>query len=87
MIGLRSEIWKEGEYSYPAAYGFTPIIVSYVHEDEDIHPCMLVVPGGGYRYVSSSEADPAARTFYSAGYNVFVLAYTVNYLDEPLKLR
>ena len=75
MIGLRSEIWKEGEYSYPAAYGFTPIIVSYVHEDEDIHPCMLVVPGGGYRYVSSSEADPAARTFYSAGYNVFVLAY------------
>lgn len=87
MIGLRSEIWKEGEYSYPAAYGFTPIIVSYVHEDEDIRPCMLIVPGGGYRYVSSSEGDPAARTFYAAGYNVFVLAYTVNYLDEPLKLQ
>ena len=85
MIGLRSEIWKEGEYSYPAAYGFTPVIVSYVHEDERIRPCMLVVPGGGYRYVSSSEADPAARTFYAAGYNVFVLTYTVNYLDEPLK--
>ena len=87
MIGLRSEIWKEGEYSYPAAYGFTPVIVSYVHEDERIRPCMLVVPGGGYRYVSSSEADPAARTFYAAGYNVFVLTYTVNYLDEPLKLQ
>lgn len=46
MIGLRSEIWKEGEYSYPAAYGFTPIIVSYVHEDEDIRPCMLIVREG-----------------------------------------
>lgn len=87
MIGRRSEIWKEWEYSYPAAYGFRPIIISYVHEDKEIRPCMVIVPGGGYRYVSSSEADPAARTFYAKGYNVFVLAYTVNYLDEPLKLQ
>lgn len=87
MIGRRTEIWRDWEYSYPAAYGFKPIIISYVHEDNDNRPCMLIVPGGGYRYVSSSEADPAARTFYAAGYNVFVLAYTINYLDEPLKLQ
>lgn len=87
MIGRRTEIWREWEYSYPAAYGFRPIIVSYIHEDKKVRPCMLVVPGGGYRYVSSTEADPVARTFYAAGYNVFVLAYTVNYLDEPLKLQ
>ena len=78
MIGRRTEIWREWEYSYPAAYGFRPIIVSYIHEDKKVRPCMLVVPGGGYRYVSSTEADPVARTFYAAGYNVFVLAYTVN---------
>lgn len=87
MIGRRTKIWKEQEYSYPAAYGFRPIIVSYVHEDPVVRPCMIIVPGGGYRFVSSSEADPAARTFYAAGYNVFVLAYTVNYLDTPLKLQ
>lgn len=87
MIGRRSEIWREYEYSYPAAYGFIPVIVSYVHEDNTVRPCMIVVPGGAYRYVSSSEADPVARTFYAAGYNVFVLAYTVNYLDEPLRLQ
>lgn len=87
MIGRRTEIWREWEYSYPAAYGFRPIIVSYIHEDKKVRPCMLVVPGGGYRYVSSTEADPVARTFYAAGYNVFVLTYTVNYLDEPLKLQ
>lgn len=87
MIGRRSEIWKAEEYSYPGAYGFRPIIVSYIHEDSGTHPCMVVVPGGGYRYVSSSEADPVARIFYARGYNVFVLAYTVNYLDEPLKLQ
>ena len=45
---------------------------------------MLVVPGGAYRYASPSEGDVVARWFYKAGYNVFVLAYTVNYLDEPL---
>ena len=48
---------------------------------------MVVVPGGAYRYVSPSEGDIVARRFYEKGYNVFVLAYTVNYLDEPLKMQ
>ena len=88
MIGQRTEIWKKDEYSYPAAYGFIPLMVSYVHEDRKIRPAMIVVPGGAYRYASPSEGDIVARQFYSAGYNVFVLAYTVNYLgDEPLGLQ
>ena len=88
MIGQRTEIWKKDEYSYPAAYGFIPLMVSYVHEDRKIRPAMIVVPGGAYRYASPSEGDIVARQFYSAGYNVFVLAYTVNYLgDAPLGLQ
>ena len=68
MIGERIELWHKEEYHYPAAHGFIPIMVSYIHEDELMHPAMLVVPGGGY--------------------NVFVLEYTVNPLDEaPLKLQ
>ena len=84
MIGQRVEIWKQEEYSYADAYGFIPIMVTYMHEDEKIRPAMLVVPGGAYRYASPSEGDVVARWFYKAGYNVFVLAYTVNYLEEPL---
>ena len=88
MIGERIELWHKEEYHYPAAHGFIPIMVSYIHEDELLHPAMLVVPGGGYRLVSPSEAHLVATEFYQAGYNVFVLEYTVNPLDEaPLKLQ
>lgn len=88
MIGERIEIWKENEYSYPAAHGFIPIMVSYIHEDAMLRPAMLVIPGGAYMHVSSTEGDPAAAKFYKMGYNTFVLAYTADLLGEaPLKLQ
>ena len=87
MTGERISLWQEGEYHYPAAYGFVPFMTSYIHEDRTLRPCMLVVPGGAYRNVSPSEGHLPAEEFYRAGYNVFVLAYTVNLLDEPLKLQ
>ena len=87
MTGERIFLWQDGEYHYPAAYGFVPFMTSYIHEDHDVHPAMIVVPGGAYRNASPSEGHLPAREFYRAGYNVFVLAYTVNLLDEPLKLQ
>lgn len=87
MTGQKINIWRDGEYDYAAAYGFVPFIVSYIHEDDELHPGMLVVPGGAYRYVSPSEGHRVAEEFYRAGYNAFVLAYTVNYLDEPLGMQ
>ena len=63
-------------------------MVSYMHEDDKIHPAMIVVPGGGYRQVSRTEAHLVAMDFYEADYNVFVLVYTVNPLDEvPLEMQ
>ena len=87
MRGEKIFLWQDGEYHYPAAYGFVPFMISYIHEDKEIHPAMIVVPGGAYRYASPSEGHLPAEEFYRAGYNVFVLTYTVNYLDEPLKLQ
>lgn len=90
MTGEKIIIWEPGEYTYPAAFGFIPFLTSYIHEDRELHPAMVIVPGGGYRDVSPSEAHLPAMEFYHAGYNVFVLAYTVNLLDElnaPLKLQ
>lgn len=40
-------------------------------------PAMLVLPGGGYQYCSDREADPAAFPYLAAGYQVFVLEYSV----------
>ncbi len=87
MTGEKILLWREEEYHYPAAYGFIPFMVSYIHEDREFHPAMVVVPGGAYRNASPSEAHLPAETFYRFGYNVFVLAYTVNLLDTPLKMQ
>lgn len=78
-------LWKNTEYSYPMSAGFLPFVVSYVHSSGQARPAMLVVPGGGYCFVSPTEAEPVALEFYRAGYNAFVLTYTVNPLtNAPL---
>lgn len=87
MTGEKIILWQESEYHYPAAYGFVPFMVSYIHEDCETHPVMIIVPGGAYRNASPSEAHLPAETFYRFGYNVFVLVYTVNLLDTPLGMQ
>ena len=88
MIGERIELWHKEEYHYPAAHGFIPIMVSYIHEDELMHPAMLVVRVAVTDLCLRRKLHPVAMEFYQAGYNVFVLEYTVNPLDEaPLKLQ
>ena len=40
-------------------------------------PTMLVLPGGGYAMCSDREADPVASAYLKAGYQAFILRYTV----------
>ena len=81
-------IWEKEEYRNSYAYDFLPFLMSYLHEDQEIRPCMLVVPGGGYGGVSPTEGEIVAKSFYENGYDVFVLTYTTNILrKEPLKLQ
>ena len=88
MLEKEFKIYQEGEYSYPAAYGFEPFLHAYLHEDSEIRPVMLIAPGGGYRFVSPSEGEIVARAFYEKGYQCFVLTYTVNMLDlAPLNMQ
>ncbi|MCR5100222.1 MAG: alpha/beta hydrolase [Butyrivibrio sp.] len=79
-------LWKDGEYDYSLAFGFVPNMVPYLHEDNKVRPCMVVVPGGGYCVVSPTEGEIVAKKFYDYGYNAFVVTYTTNILmKEPLK--
>lgn len=88
MITKTYQIWKPEEYSYEHAFGFVPNITSYLHEDEEKRPCILVVPGGGYCVVAPSEGELVALKFYEKGYQAFVLTYTINFLQMvPLKLQ
>lgn len=40
-------------------------------------PAMVVVPGGGYHFVSERETDPIAVDFFNRHYNAFALKYGV----------
>ena len=41
------------------------------------YPAVIICPGGAYEGVSDREAEPVALKFYSAGYNTFILTYSV----------
>lgn len=92
MIIKRFDLWEQGEYSYPMAFGFMPNITAFIHdEDTQKRPGIIVVPGGGYRVVSPTEGEIVAREFYKEGYQAFVCTYTTNLLgavplnDQPIK--
>lgn len=74
----REDIWGEGEYDYPAAYGFKPNIRTYLHDDDETRAAMLVIPGGGYCMVCNVEGEPVAEQFFKRGMNVFILTYTTD---------
>lgn len=86
---INYSLWWEGEYSYPEAYGFMPNVKGYLHEENEVkYPCILIVPGGGYRVVSPTEGEIVAKKFYQMGYNAFVCTYTTNLLGiTPLKMQ
>lgn len=40
-------------------------------------PALIILPGGGYGYCSQRESDPVAFPYLKAGYQVFILNYSV----------
>lgn len=52
----------------------------------NVRPAVVILPGGGYAHCSNRESDPVAMRFLAAGYQTFVLYYTVTDL-RPGPLR
>lgn len=48
------------------------------------YPAVVVCPGGGYEMLSQREADPVAFKYLAAGYNVFILYYSVGSAAKDL---
>lgn len=40
-------------------------------------PAILILPGGAYQFCSEREADPVAMPYLAAGYQVFILRYSL----------
>ncbi len=70
-------------------------VTGYIHdqlveiaEHREKYPVMVVCPGGGYNMCSQRESDPVAFEYLTAGYNVFILRYSVKEASKdftPLK--
>lgn len=58
-------------------------LTTYLHEPSEampnlaVRPAVLICPGGGYLYCSEREGEPIALAFLAAGYQAFVLHYSV----------
>lgn len=71
-----------------------PMLEIYLQENmaeldrqEEKRPCILICPGGGYRFVSRREAEPVALHFLPEGFNVCVLTYSTAPNRFPTQLR
>lgn len=58
-------------------------LTAYLLEREDrsirtqCRPAVLIIPGGGYQFCSDREADPVAMVYLKAGFQAFILRYSV----------
>lgn len=55
-------------------------IHKHLSADENLRsprPAVVICPGGGYIAISSRESAPVAEPFFAAGYNVFILNYSI----------
>lgn len=57
-------------------------LTAYLQETEGefgfpARPAILILPGGGYAMCSDREADPVALCYAQAGYQAFILRYTL----------
>ena len=50
------------------------------------YPCVIVCPGGGYRFTSDREAEPVALRYAAMGYSAAVLRYSTGGVKFPIQL-
>ncbi len=55
-------------------------LTSYVADKQIKHApraAVIVCPGGGYETISSREGEPIAKKFFAAGFNAYILSYSI----------
>lgn len=81
-----------GYFNLKKPEGASGVLTTYVMENHEAvglnrkHPAMLILPGGGYRFVSFREEEPLALAYLPYGFNAFVLNYSVMPLGYPTQL-
>ncbi len=88
------EINLKDKYNFLCNDGCNPTLTCYLPQnlvemgrENEMRPCMVVCPGGGYGNCSEREAEPIALKFLNGGFNVFVLRYSCAPHRYPTQLR
>lgn len=71
----------------PTLTVYLPDNLGEMGRQDQLRPCLLVCPGGGYEMCSQRESEPIALNFLPEGYNVFVLTYSVAPHRFPIQIR
>lgn len=88
------DVHLKDHFAFLGQNGADPVLTAYLPYNmvemkwQDLRrPTVLVCPGGGYSKVSEREAEPIALKLLPAGYNVFILTYSVPGYRFPTQLR
>lgn len=71
----------------PTLEMYLPYNLKEMNRNDELRPCMLVCPGGGYGMCSERESEPIALKFLEMGFNAFVLNYSVAPNRFPSQIR
>lgn len=66
---------------------YLPFNMSEMGWEHKKRPCMIICPGGAYRFCSQRESEVIALHFLPEGFNVFVLNYSVAPHRYPTQIR
>ncbi|WP_234122399.1 alpha/beta hydrolase [Clostridium hydrogenum] len=83
MINKTIDIWENLSYNNYGKLDFRPTMDTYILSGDKRRPAVLIFPGGGYEFTSEREAEPIAMKYNSAGFNAFVLYYSVSPAKYP----
>lgn len=89
---INEKIYLKELFSGLADTDYNPILTTYIQDvSDEIHPghkrpSVVICPGGGYEFTSDREAEPIALKFMTAGFNAFVLRYSVKTTQYPAQL-
>ncbi|MBI9051892.1 MAG: alpha/beta hydrolase [Anaerolineaceae bacterium] len=77
MIQKSIDIWEGFDFVSKSTVNPRPKLTTYILSGEKVRGAVLILPGGSYEFTSPREAEPVALQYTAAGYNAFVLEYSV----------
>lgn len=89
---INEKVFLKEIFSGLCGSDYDSVLTTYILDNsEEIRPgfkrpSVVICPGGGYEFTSDREAEPVALRFAAAGFNAFVLRYSVKTVRYPAQL-